>query len=100
MTIAGALIALPSTLLVVKFLPVFADPAAAVAAGRFGGTAQQVPLAMGLLLSVLAFGLALLGFGLPRALQVRRHALAKPVLLGLGALLLTLMFYLGSQLPD
>ena len=100
MTIVGALIALPTAVLVLKFLPVVSDPQAAVAAGRFGGAADQVPMAMALLLSMLAFGGSLLGFGMPRALRARRHPLTKPVVLGLGVLLLALMFYFGSQLPD
>jgi multisubunit Na+/H+ antiporter MnhG subunit len=100
MTIVGALIALPTAVLVLKFLPVVSDPQAAVAAGRFGGAADQVPMAMALLLSMLAFGGSLLGFGMPRALRARRHPLTKPVVLGLGLLFLALMFYFGSQLPD
>lgn len=100
MTIVGALIALPAVVLVFKFLPVVSDPQAAVAAGQFGGTASQVPMAMALLLSVLAFGASLLAFGLPRALYARRHRLTKPVVLGLGVLFLALFIYFGSQLPD
>lgn len=100
MSICGALISLPTIVLVIKFMPVVLDPEAAVAAGRFGGSAGQVPLATALLLTVLAVGLSLLGFGAPRALFGTRSAMAKPVLLGLGLLFFAIFFYLGSQLPD
>jgi hypothetical protein len=53
-----------------------------------------------LLLSALAFGVSLLFFGLPRAIAIKRHPLAKPVTLGAAAIFVMLLFYLGSELPD
>jgi hypothetical protein len=100
LTVVGGLISLPMVFVILKFLPVVADPAQAVAEGRFGGTADQVPAAMGLLLSVFAFGAAMLGFGLQRALTGRRNPLLMPVVLLLGILFLVMLFYFGSQLPD
>jgi len=100
LAVVGGLITVPMVFVILKFLPVAVDPAQAVAAGRFGGTADQVPAAMGLLISVFAFGAAMLGFGLHRALTGRRNAVLKPVVLLLGMLFLAMFFYFGSQLPD
>ena len=100
MTVVGGLIALPMAAITLKFLPAVLDPQAAVAEGRVALTVGQVPQAMLLLLTALIWGLSLLYFGLPRALNGKRHPLTKPVTLGFGALFLAAFFYMGSQLPD
>jgi len=100
LTVVGGLIAVPMVFVVLKFLPIFLNPAQAVAEGRFGGTADQVPISMGLLLTVLAFGASMLGFGLQRALTGKRNPLLKPVVLSLGLVFAAMFFYVGSQLPD
>ena len=100
MTVVGGLITLPAIAIVLKFLPVAIDPQSAIAEGRVALTAGQVPLAMFLLLTVLAFGAALLYFGVPRALRGQRHAWTKPLTLGFAALFIATFAYMGSQLPD
>lgn len=100
MTVVGALIAMPMVFVVMKFLPTVADPATAVAEGRFGATADMVMPSFSLLLLVLAFGSMLLLFGVQRAIKGARHPLAKPLILLTGFAFLALFFYVGSNLPD
>ena len=100
LTIAGTVIAAPMLFVVMRFLPVVADPAAAVAAGRFGGPSAMVMPSFILLLLVLAFGALMALFGLQRAIKGVRNPLAKPMILGFGILFFAMFFYVGSQLPD
>ena len=100
MILFGALIGLPSILLVLKFMPVMMDPQGAVDTGTVALTVDQVPLAMALLLLTMCLGLLLFFFGFLRAIKGKRLAIAKPLLLGTGFAFFALMYYLGSNLPD
>lgn len=100
LTIAGTVIAAPMLFAVMAFLPVVADPAAAVAAGRFGGTPAMVMPSFILLLLVVTFGALMAIFGLQRAIKGVRNPLAKPMILGSGILFFAMLFYVGTHLPD
>lgn len=100
MMVFGALIGLPSILLVLKFIPVMLDPQGAVDAGTVALAVGQVPLAMALLALTMCLGLLLLVFGYLRAIKGKRPAITKPLLLGTGFAFFALLYYLGSNLPD
>lgn len=98
MLVCGLLIGLPMIYVLAKFANVVFDPAAAVAQGRFGGTADQVPMAALLLVTLFAVAAALTAFGAMQAIKVYRSSWAKPVILGLAAATLGLLYYNGTQL--
>lgn len=100
LAVVGGIITFPMLYVLKEFAPVAMDPEAAVAAGRFGGTADQVPLAVGMLGLVAAFGASMLLFGLVRGITGKRNRFAMPVMLLLGLAMLGLLFYFGGLLPD
>jgi hypothetical protein len=75
-------------LLLSQLRPVYTDPQAAVASGKFGGTVEQAIAMLPLLPSVALFGFSLLIYGLWRIKTGRRNLALKLFLLGTAVLFL------------
>ena len=92
--VVGAFIAIPMIFVNFAFFPTLMDPQSAVANGKFGGTADMVPVAAAMLFCLFGFGATLLVAGLHRAYSGRRSALYKVIsLIFIGTFALMLYFF-------